>query len=342
MSTPACRLIFATQAVDPNDPVLGATVSKLRALAARVDELVVLADRAVEGALPANCRIHRFAAGSSSARARLFLASLHRELTPRPLAVVAHMVPRYAILAAPLTRPRNVPLLLWFTHWKRTRTLVLAERLATQVLTVDLRSFPLASKKVVAIGHGIDLASFACVERDLVEPLRVVSLGRTSSSKGYETISRAAALAGVRFEIFGTSSTAEERLERERLAALGVALREPVAHGEVPGLLGRYDVLVNNMHEGALDKIVYEAAATGMPVLASNAGFDDFLPPELRFDRDDPADLAAKLRRLTDLDRNALGRELRARVETRHSVEHWADGVLEAAEASAARRSAGL
>jgi glycosyltransferase involved in cell wall biosynthesis len=337
---PPRRLIVATQAVDPDDPVLGATVAKLRALAARVDELVVLADHAVEGALPANCRIHRFAAGSSPARARLFLAGLNRELAPRPLAVVAHMVPRYAILAAPLTRPRRVPLLLWFTHWKQTRTLVLAERLATRVLTVDRRSFPLPSRKVVAIGHGIDLSSFSPVERALVEPLRVVSLGRTSPAKGYETIARAAALAAVRFELYGTSSTAEERRERQRLAQLGVALREPVAHDEVPALLARYDVLVNNMREGALDKVVYEAAATAMPVLASNAGFDDLLPPELRFDRDDPADLAAKLRRLAGLDRNALGRELRDRVEAHHSVEHWAEGLLEAAERSAARRPA--
>ena len=65
-----------------------------------------------------------------------------------------------------------------------------------------------------------------------------------------------------------------------------------------------------------------------MPVLASNTGFADLLPPELRFRRDDPADLAEKLRALADVDRNALGRELRARVEARHSVDHWADEVL--------------
>ena len=38
------RLVVVTQQVDPASPVLGATVAKLRALAARVDELVVLAD----------------------------------------------------------------------------------------------------------------------------------------------------------------------------------------------------------------------------------------------------------------------------------------------------------
>src|SRR6185437_6021106 len=74
------RLIFATQVVDPSDPVLGATVPKLRALAARVDELVVLADRAVDGVLPENARVHLFGSPSQAGRVRLFLDGLRREL----------------------------------------------------------------------------------------------------------------------------------------------------------------------------------------------------------------------------------------------------------------------
>jgi hypothetical protein len=41
------RLVFVTQKADPADPILGATVAKIRALAARVDEVAVLADGAV-------------------------------------------------------------------------------------------------------------------------------------------------------------------------------------------------------------------------------------------------------------------------------------------------------
>jgi glycosyltransferase involved in cell wall biosynthesis len=328
----ARRLVFATQVVDPGDPVLGATVSKLRALAEELDELVVLADRAVEAALPGNTRVHVFGAGSVAGRARRFLCHLERELDPRPLAVVAHMVPRDAVLASPLTRRRRVPLFLWFTHWKASGTLRLAERVSTRVLSVDERSFPLRSRKVVGIGHGIDTEAFACVERPEVLPLRVVSLGRTSPAKGYETIARAASLAGVELEVRGASVTAEEHAERARLEALGVSVEPPVPFAEVPALLGRKDVLVDNMREGALDKVVYEAAATGMPVLASNAGFDDVLPPELRFDRRDPADLAERLTRLRDVDRNELGRDLRVRVEARHSAVHWAKALLDVAE----------
>ena len=103
-------------------------------------------------------------------------------------------------------------------------------------------------------------------------------------------------------------------------------------YSDVPTLLASRDVLVNNMREGALDKIVYEAASTCMPVLASNRGFDDILPPELRFPRDDPDTLAERLRTLSGMDRNALGRGLRERVVARHSAGHWADRVLEVAE----------
>jgi hypothetical protein len=66
-------------------------------------------------------------------------------------------------------------------------------------------------------------------------------------------------------------------------------------------------------------------------VLASNSGFEDVLPSELRFRREDPRDLAEKLVRLRDADRNAVGSGLRAAVEDRHSVGHWADEVLRVA-----------
>jgi glycosyltransferase involved in cell wall biosynthesis len=327
----ADSIVFVTQQVDPEHPVLAATVPKIRALAGRFDEVAVLAAHAVDGALPANCRVRLYGSDSRVRRGRLYTSALADELRLGPDAVLVHMIPLLELLAWPLARRRGVPLLLWFTHWKPSRTLVLAERTSSAILTVDRRSFPLRSDKVVPIGHGIDLAGFPCTERERADRLRVVALGRTSPAKGYETIVRAAALADVELELRGPSFTAEEHAERRRLERLGARVEDAVPYAEVPSLLQRKDVLVNNMREGSLDKVVYEAAATCMPVLASNRGFEDVLPPELRFDRDDPEDLAGRLRQLATADRNAIGRELRARVEERHSVEHWADEVLRVA-----------
>ena len=96
----------------------------------------------------------------------------------------------------------------------------------------------------------------------------------------------------------------------------------------VPELFARADVLVNNMEAGAPDKVVYEAAASCLPVLASNPVFDDLLADDLRFKRDDPEGLAARLRALARRRRP----ELRGLVQANHSVEHWADSLLATVE----------
>ena len=58
------KLVVVTQQVDPDHPALAATVTKLDALARRVDELVVLALGAAPDTLPANCRVRTFGGGS--------------------------------------------------------------------------------------------------------------------------------------------------------------------------------------------------------------------------------------------------------------------------------------
>jgi glycosyltransferase involved in cell wall biosynthesis len=261
------------------------------------------------------------------------------------------MCPIYAVLAAPLVRPLRTPLLLWFTHWKRTRTLQAAERASSAVVSVDLRSFPIASPKVVAIGHGIELDEFPCRPEGKRSPdFRIAALGRYSRAKGLETVIRGVGVAvehglDMRLEVHGPALSAAERQHRGELeglvAELGldarVRLDAAVLRSEVPEVLHRADCLVNNMEAGAPDKIVYEAGASCLPVVASNPVFDgllDDLAVPLRFVREDPADLAARLARLAALSpaqRSSLGRELRERVAEHHSVRHWAERILEVA-----------
>jgi glycosyltransferase involved in cell wall biosynthesis len=211
-------------------------------------------------------------------------------------------------------------------------------------VTVDRRSFPFDSAKVVPIGHGIDLEEFACVDRPARQPLSLLALGRTSPAKGLETVIRAVALVpDVRLDVRGPSLTAEERSHRRELEALvttlgvgdRVSVEDPVERAQVPSLLARVDALVNNMRAGATDKVVYEAAGTCLPVLASNPALDTLLDAELRFERDDPATLADRIRWLAGADRTAVGRALRERVERDHGVERWAERVV--AIASGAR-----
>jgi glycosyltransferase involved in cell wall biosynthesis len=313
------KLIFCTQRLDPGDPVLAATVPMVRALAERVDELVVLCDTATIGV---GARVHEFGAATQVERGVRFTRALAQELRGAD-GVVAHMVPLYAVLAAPLVRPRRLPLVLWYTHWKGHAVVRAAERVCTAVVSVDERSFPLRSPKVRALGHAIDLDEFTCSDAP-APPVRALVLGRYSPAKGLETILRAAREAGVQVEAHGSDETFEaykQTLQRDFPEA---ELGGPVPRAQLPELFARSHVLVNNMRAGAPDKVVYEAAASCLPVLAANPVFDDLLPSELRFVQDDVPDLVGKLHGLDPRRRP----ELREVVARRHSVEHWAEGLL--------------
>jgi len=360
------RIVFLTQAVDVDDPILGATVAKLQALAGRVDELHVICDRVGRHNLPANCTLAVWAAPTRFGRGwRMLRTLVPLLLRRRPDAVVAHMCPIYLVLAAPFAKPLRVPLLIWYTHWTIDRTLRLATRLCDAALSVDVRSYPLDSPKVIGIGHGIDIAEFAprpAAPDPKGRPLRLLALGRTSPSKGFMTLLRAlegAAEAGLdaTLELRGPTTTDEERRHRAELEETiarpalrdRVRLEEPVPRGDVPTLLRGFDAVVNptkgQTHGGALDKVVFESAACAVPVLACNPHFDGFLgglPLELRFRSADPEDLRRVLRAFTASDsetRSEVGRELRRRVEAGHSIESWAEGVIEAVKAVSRRRA---
>jgi glycosyltransferase involved in cell wall biosynthesis len=347
----ATRIVFITQQVDRSHPVLAATVPKIAALAERVDEVAVLVDGAVPGTLPDNCRIRRFASPLKVGRGLRFELALGAELARRPQAVIAHMCPIYAVLAAPLARPLGVRVLLWYTHWNASPTLALAEKVVSHVVSVDRRSFPIATDKVVPTGHGIDVSEFPCNGAPPELPdFRAVALGRYSPAKGIDTMLRGLRLAlddglDVRLVVHGPAVNAVERGHRadlERLVEeldLGrrVRLGHAIVRSEVPDVLSSADVLVNNMRAGAPDKVVYEACASCLPVVVSNPVFDellDDLEPLLRFDRDDPASFAERLTAVAALsfeERSQIGRTLRQRVERGHSVGAWADRILEVA-----------
>jgi glycosyltransferase involved in cell wall biosynthesis len=341
---PHGRVVFITQQLDAAHPTLGAVVPMVRALAAEVDEVTVLALGSAPSELPDNCRVVTFGAPTQLARGRNFAAALRKELRPRPRAVIAHMSPIYAVLAAPLCRPRGVPLVLWFTHWRPSALLRLAVLSSTAVATAHPLSFPLRSRKVVGLGHAIDVDALTCRPAPVeTRPVRALALGRTSRIKGLEVAIAAVRLArgrgaNVELEIRGASENADEEAYRHRLLELagdGVRVEGAVPWTELPHVFARTDLLVNATRSGSLDKSVLEACASCVPAVASSAGFADLLPDSLRFAPDDAEELAKRLVAFAALDsseRTALGHGLRRRVEEQHSVKTWAKRLLELAD----------
>jgi glycosyltransferase involved in cell wall biosynthesis len=213
---------------------------------------------------------------------------------------------------------------------------------------------------VRVIGQAVDVRGLApCPPEPVERPLRVAAVGRTSPSKGFDTVVRAAAAcrsAGldVAVRIVGPSVTpAEERHRDELIGLVGELGLEDVIEvraGGPPSLVREVvcwsDVLVNAMVAGSGDKVVFEAAALRRPVLVSNPAFAGLLgelPIDLSFPEGDADALAARLAELADAPPPVLRRatdDLRARVTARHSLDHWADAVVAVVEELAGGRVA--
>jgi len=341
------RIVFVTQRVDPDHPVLAAAVPKIVALAERVDEVTVLALSAKPGVLPPNCRVRTFGAPTQALRGVRYSALVAQEVAlRRPAAILAHMSPIYALLAAPFARLRGVRVLLWFTQQRAGANLARAARVVDAILSVDARSVPLDSPKVVAIGHGIDTDAFGCDGARPSDRLTMLSLGRYSDVKRHDVALQALRLLvddGVDAELVvcGDEATPNDRDVRasldELVGTLGLgeraSVRDAVPRGEVRALFARTDVLVNATRGFSADKVVLEAAASCLPVVAASPVFDTLLPDELRFSGgvEELATRLGALARMPAAERLELGAELRRRVVEHHSVGRWADAVLEAA-----------
>jgi glycosyltransferase involved in cell wall biosynthesis len=279
----------------------------------------------------------------------------------RPDAFLAHMSPTFLLVAAPLLKSLRVPLALWYTHWRADAALRLADRLCDIAFSVDAASYPLPSRKVRAVGHAIDLTAFDPRTAEPEGALRLLALGKTDVWKGFPLLLDAfERLLGRGFEaeleIRGPQLTQAQALHREqleaRVSASGtlrrrVTIADAVSRERVPGLIRAAHAVVSpgGVRSGgeALDKVLFEAAACAVPIVASHPSLGRVLattPVRLAFRPGDAVDLEATLSDFAAADsaeRVETGRLLRAWVEQEHSLEGWAERVVTKLQEIAAR-----
>ena len=343
------KLVFITQSVDPGpsgargDGRQGRRARRARGRgrgARRHGGRVGAAGELPRAQPSAPAHALRAARASRRARARA-CAGL------RGGAVVAHMCPIYAVLAAPLVRPLRIPVVLWFAHWREQRA---PARRRASCRPRSSRSTGGRSRspraKLTAIGHGIDLARFECAPRAArrdaargrARPLLAVegARRRRSASVGRARTSQLT-VSGPALTRGGARAQARARAARRASSASAIASisRTRSARDAVPALLAEADVLVDNMRAGAPDKVVYEAAATCLPGARVEPGLRRRArsgAPVRRATR--PMSWRARCvrsRAPTPKAREAVGGGCARGVEERHGVESWADGVLRAA-----------
>ncbi|MBI3818214.1 MAG: glycosyltransferase family 4 protein [Planctomycetes bacterium] len=334
------KLIFITQNVDDGDAVLGFLPGWLRELSARVDRIIVITFQA--GALPAmppNVEIRSLGRERGARGIRLLMnyrRELRRALREGGDTLLAHMVPKYAVLARWLGVPKSIPMYLWYTHAGINRWLRICEPMVNKIFTASEESLRLPTSKKVVTRHGIDINYLAPAAGEVPAPGKLTTVGRLTPSKDAETLIRGCAALrargeNVQLDVIGGSMAGGDDAYAGRMRTLckelncedSVQFAGFVPYKEIAPVYRSAWIFVNASRTGSVDKAVLEAMACGSLVLTSNESFVHILPPEHRFrerDTDDFVKKASSLLRLDDGARAAAGASLRAIVERDHAV----------------------
>ncbi len=321
------KLLVVTQKVDHDDENLGAFYRWWEKLAPHTDAMTILCRSAGDVVLPPQVTVATFGADKKGPHGKIGRFARFMELLSRHYrqsdTVLFHQIPEFVLAAAPVLKTIRRRSLFWYAHGAVTWRLKLAERLVDTVITSSADGFRLPSKKVIYTGQAIDTEVFrpgvgneisGVGIRDSSPVIRLITIGRISPVKDYETMLRAFALLRGRngrewtLSIVGGPLTVHDA---EYLALLkkqavelnvetAVTFFGPRPYGEIPKFLNAHDVFLNLSSTGSLDKAVLEAMACGRTVLTANGAYRDILPSRYFVEHTSPEFVAGRLGTLAD------------------------------------------
>ncbi len=339
------KLLFLTQVLDREDAVLGFVSRWVRGLAAECEEVRVIALEVGDTSdLPSNVSWREIGRKGRVGRYLRYKRVLKEALAGDAFdAVLAHMVPRYALVAAKPARRAGAGLFLWYTHAGVDARLRRAVKNVDRAFTASPESLRIDTPVKLVTGHGIDVEHFPLVPEPTGMELRLLSVGRLTPTKDPLTIFEALTLlrrqgVDAQLEIVGGGLTASdvgyEAEVRSKLAALGlldsVHLAGARPYPEIPAAYASANIVINASLTGSLDKVTLEAMASGRPVISCNdsapglfasLGADADL---LLFEAGDAERLAHNIKELARMgaeSRAALGQRLRQIVQDEHEID---------------------
>ncbi|MCK4792253.1 MAG: glycosyltransferase family 4 protein [Desulfobacteraceae bacterium] len=332
----------------------GFIVSWINTLASKVEVLhVVTLDYDGETALPENVTVYNLGKRKTKLTKYLYFSRIIFNLLRKKAVdvIFCHMYVVFIFMVSPWVKPLRIPIVQWYAHGRVDLKLRIAHLIADTVVTPSRESFRIESNKVTITGHGIDTDIFRPAEQKGRRSKKrvVLSVGRISPVKDYETLIRAAdilvnkkGMGNLEFIIAGGVPIPSQQKYYEKIVKLaqelGLANQVKfvglIPHTEVVSYYQACDLFVNTSRTGSMDKAVLEAMACEKSVLTSNEAFKDMLADNaelLLFAPERPEELAEKIHgllQMDDLEKMQLGASLRKIVETDHSVNHLMDRLV--------------
>jgi glycosyltransferase involved in cell wall biosynthesis len=361
------RILIVTQKIDERDSVLGFMHGWISEFARNSESVVAICLEKGVVNLPEN--VHVFSLGKEGNESGIMNQELGRkirysvrflklifQLRNQYDVVFVHMNPEYVVLGGWFWKLFGKTVTLWYAHKSTPWHLKVAMFFTDIIFTSTKSGFRLESKKVKVVGQGIDTERFKNHESGIMsqelgkeeQKFRIVSVGRITPSKDYETLINALAknkeefLGKIIIDIYGpTSSTSDEQYLKNlksQIVSAGlqntIDFKGPLANSDLPEVLTKYDLFVNMGRTGSLDKAVPEAMAVGIPVLTCNEAFNDVLGPfkgDLMYPVGDSEALSNRLKYVISMpfsERVELGKKLREIVVRDHSLKSFVQKII--------------
>lgn len=281
------KLLIVTQIVDINDDVLGFMHGWIEEFSKKCEKVIVVCLKKGKDKLPNNVMVLSLEKENGRSKIKYllnFYKYIWRERKNYD-AVFVHMNQEYVLLGAPIWKLLGKKIGLWYAHGYVPFSLKITEKLTNIIFTSTVSGCRVKSNKIKVVGQGIDVNKFKIQNSKLKtdDIFRIITVGRISPSKDYETLILAAEIlknSGLMFniEIIGGPAVETDKVYFEQLKKQvndknlnnTVKFIGPVANKDINQCLQSADLFVNMGQTGSLDKAVLEAMASGLPVLTCN------------------------------------------------------------------------
>ena len=337
------NLLIITQKVDEQDDLLGFFVDWIRGFATKFDKVFVITLAKGSYDLPENVFIYSL--GKERGNSKIIrVSNFYRylfKLVPQSNGIFAHMSPVFVIASWPVSFVFRKKIILWYLHRSVTFRLKLAEKLCYKIVTATKESLKFHSNKIVETGHGISVEKFRTEKKWNSGRLNILSVGRISKIKNFETLIESAKILkekGIDFEIKIIGKPVmprdDEYLKHLELLIKSYELGEMInfvgfiPHNKIVPHYKEADMVVGLTPDGGIDKTILEGMASGCVVLTSNSANKKYFghySEKLIFNYGDSDDLADKMmimNNLTSEEKNKIGRLLVESVSQYHNLEN--------------------
>lgn len=344
------KLLMITRKVDLEDSSpAGFTYNWVKKLGEKLDKLYVITwQKSNRGDLPENIKIISL---PDNKFLKVFVLQFELlKILPKVNGVFCHQNPEYTILSAFLSKIFRKRIVSWYAHGSVNWKLRLVNLLTNKILTSSDKGCRLKNrKKIKIIGQGIDVDYFnkKQIINNEQNNFRILSVGRISPTKDYETLIKAIEILikeknikNLKVQIVGGPVLKIEQkyfndlkeIVRNKNLEKYIEFLGPVSHNQILSYYQNSDLFVNLSQTGSMDKVILEAMACEKIVLTSNESFFDFLNDQkLIFQKKDFQKLAQKIINLISLpidEKQVIGQQLRDKVVKNHNLDNLVSRII--------------